>query len=431
MYKSSEMPLVKSDRPLAEIKLIEAIKQIENADEIEIVQIEGWEVVVRKTDNFKRGDKCVYVSLDAVFPSSFEKTAFLEGKPLKTKKIRGIYSQGLVFPLEWIKDLTDIENLKVDDDVTDVIGILKWISEDEKDQYIQNSDTQLSLLQRLTFWKSSNKSNTNAFPSHIVAKTDEKRIQKTPQYLKEIQGQQISVSRKEDGSSMTIIYTPAESFRFTQTQLYIIKIVSSVYALALQLINSIYSFEINYARLIIFCSSLIIHYLIKELIQYCFEQKESLIVCSRNYQLKKGDVNAEQYFTTIEKLKIKEKLSSYGKAIVLQGELVGPKINGNRLQLTELDFRVFSIFDSYKQAYVSQSKMVEICKELNINTVPILYNGIADERFTSLKEILKYTESILYAKGVYAEGIVVRVDKESPRISFKVISNKYLMKHEL
>ena len=42
-------------RKLATIRTIANIKPIPNADRIEVAQIDGWEVIISKSDNFSQG----------------------------------------------------------------------------------------------------------------------------------------------------------------------------------------------------------------------------------------------------------------------------------------------------------------------------------------------------------------------------------------
>lgn len=64
------------DRKLAHVEIIEAIFPIPNADKIEMVKILGWECVVKKNE-FKVGEKVVYVEVDAIMPENLN-MSFLE-----------------------------------------------------------------------------------------------------------------------------------------------------------------------------------------------------------------------------------------------------------------------------------------------------------------------------------------------------------------
>lgn len=96
-------------RKLASIQRIEEIKPIEGADAIEAFRVLGWWVVDKK-DAHKVGDLVVYLSLDSWVPH--ELAPFLSkgsvpreyngvrGERLRTVKLRGTTSQGLLLKVE-------------------------------------------------------------------------------------------------------------------------------------------------------------------------------------------------------------------------------------------------------------------------------------------------------------------------------------------
>ena len=47
-------------RKLASVRKISEIRPIPNADSIEVALVDGWECVVKKSENFKVGDLVVY-----------------------------------------------------------------------------------------------------------------------------------------------------------------------------------------------------------------------------------------------------------------------------------------------------------------------------------------------------------------------------------
>lgn len=100
-------------RKLASVQRVKAIKPIEGADRIEIVQILNWDCVAKKGE-YKVGDLVVYFEIDSLLPDipAFE---FLKGSSwsqklnkykISTHKFRGQISQGLVIP---IKDLEELD----------------------------------------------------------------------------------------------------------------------------------------------------------------------------------------------------------------------------------------------------------------------------------------------------------------------------------
>lgn len=97
------------ERKLATIRRITDIQPIEGADAIELAIVGGWKVVVAKSAGHKRGDLVVYCEIDSFLPiveefeflrkSSYKKMGYQEGFRLKTIKLRGQVSQGLILPL--------------------------------------------------------------------------------------------------------------------------------------------------------------------------------------------------------------------------------------------------------------------------------------------------------------------------------------------
>ena len=100
-----------------------------------------------------------------------------------------------------------------------------------------------------------------------------------------------------------------------------------------------------------------------------------------------------------------------------------------KLQLEELEFRVFNIFNIDTQAYMDWIDVVDFCSVHNLKLVPVLHLP-KDFEYT-VENFIKFAEMQTYGSTKPAEGIVVKTIDNIPRISFKVISNKYLLKHKL
>ena len=96
-------------RKLASIQKIKEILPIEGADAIELAIVNGWKVVVAKNVGHQVGDFVVYCEIDSFLPiepefeflrkSSYKKMGDQEGFRLRSAKIRGVVSQGLILPL--------------------------------------------------------------------------------------------------------------------------------------------------------------------------------------------------------------------------------------------------------------------------------------------------------------------------------------------
>lgn len=165
-------------RKLASIQEIKEIRAIENADKLEVVNILGWKVVVKKNE-FKIGDKCIYCEIDSVLPER-EEFEFLKDKKyrIKTVKLRGQVSQGICFPLTILSE----GSYNIGDDVTEVLGVIKY---------------------EMPIPESLSGEVRGDFPSYIP-KTDETRIQAVPDLLEEMSGLECYITIKLDGSSMTV-----------------------------------------------------------------------------------------------------------------------------------------------------------------------------------------------------------------------------------
>jgi RNA ligase (TIGR02306 family) len=177
-------------RKLATIRQVAAITAIPNADAIECVTVDGWRVVSKRGE-FALGDLCVYFEIDSVLPerqefeflrkSSYVKNEKFQGFRLKTIRLRGQISQGLVLPM-----LPELTTSQLGDDVTELLGVIKWEP---------SIPAQLSGVA------------VGRFPS-FIPHTDQERIQNLTAELA-AWGQtqsQWEITEKLDGTSMTVFY---------------------------------------------------------------------------------------------------------------------------------------------------------------------------------------------------------------------------------
>ena len=102
------------ERKLAHIELIESLKPIIGADKIEVATVLGWECVVKK-DEFKVGDKIIYIEVDSVLPEKPEFEFLRDRKfKIKTIKLKGQISMGLILPLNILKKYGKLEQIGED-----------------------------------------------------------------------------------------------------------------------------------------------------------------------------------------------------------------------------------------------------------------------------------------------------------------------------
>jgi len=178
-----------TERKLASVVKIVDIQPIPGADAIVVVTVKGWKVVV-KVNEYKVGDLAVYYEIDSFLPirpqfeflrkSSYKRMGSSEGFRLKTIRLRGQISQGLLTPIP-----EGISNPKEGDDLTEALDIVK---------YEPPIPAQLAGKIKGTF------------PS-FIPKTDEIRIQN---FESEVGfspvGERAYVTEKLDGTSFTCYF---------------------------------------------------------------------------------------------------------------------------------------------------------------------------------------------------------------------------------
>jgi RNA ligase (TIGR02306 family) len=184
-------------RKLASIKPITHIKPIPDADAIECAIVDGgWPVVVKKGE-YQVGDVAIYLEIDSWVP--YELAPFLsrgqepreyngvKGERLRTVKLRGQVSQGLLLPIDKNSPLAD--SVSLGDDVTEMLGVQKW--EPPIPAQLQGQMK-------------------GAFP-HFVPKTDQERCQNLrAEIFEDHRGELYEVTVKLDGSSTTIYVKDGE-----------------------------------------------------------------------------------------------------------------------------------------------------------------------------------------------------------------------------
>lgn len=147
-------------------------------------------------------------------------------------------------------------------------------------------------------------------------------------------------------------------------------------------------------------------------------------VCSRNIELCESDSNTLWKIARL--LDLRNKMKELGN-IAIQGEIVGENVQGNVYKLLGQHFKLFRVFDIDKTKIVPLSKMQEIASILNIDTVPILQvHWKLPKNANDLIEMAQ-GKSVLNSK-TEREGIVLR--SMCSKVSFKVLSNKYLINNE-
>ena len=330
-------------RKLATIRKIDALTPIDGADAIECATVGGWKVVVKKGE-YTVGDLAVYCEIDSWIPT--ELASFLskgkeprefegiKGERLRTVKLRGQLSQGLLLPYAMVGRIAS-----EDEDVSEQLGVIKWE---------MPMNAQLAGMAR------------GNFPS-LIPKTDQERVQNL---IKEVNGaieqrMRFEVTEKLEGSSMTVYLIDGE-----------------------------------------------------------------FGVCSRNLDLKETEGNT--FWQVARRDNIEQKMrdeTDENWQFAIQGELIGPGIQGNIYKLSAPEFRVFDVYDITNGCYLNPAVRRTLIENMGLNHVPVLTTFM---RLLPVQDLLTLAESkSALNQKVEREGIVFK--EENGGMSFKAISNAYLL----
>ena len=274
----------------------------------------------------------------------------IRGERLRTIKLRGQLSQGLLMPLKEIGEVLGLQVYGeiyqvIEDgyDMTEVLGIKKW----EKPM-----NAQLAGVCK------------GNFPS-LIPKTDQERCQNLKKEIVAANeaGLKFEITEKLEGSSMTV-----------------------------------------------------------------YQIKGEFGVCSRNMDLKETEGNS--FWATARKDGIQEKMMAVDEYwdFAIQGELIGPGIQGNIYNLKECEFRVFDVYNIRAGEYMLPQDRRRLIEQMGLKHVPVLahtadmYDTLG---LTDIPQLLAFAEGKSLLGDTEREGIVFK--QVDGGMSFKAISNKYLL----
>ena len=349
-----------STRALASIQLVDSVKKHTGADTLELTTILGWQVVT-KIGEAREGAKIVYFEVDSLLPAdapwllksikeAIDSRKLTSHYRVKTIKIRGELSQGLITPLENFP--SDFSSMEIGTNLTSLLNIKQYEAKCER----QATSPKVKVKEGSFI----------PFPTFLLRKTEEVRIQSYPKLLKELTGRPYYATLKLDGASASYLINP---------------------------------------------------------------QTQEFMICSHNRVCRKDDFNtiAKPYWLIALKYKIEEKLR-INPNLAIQGEICGPKIQKNLLGLTEYDFFIFNIIDLRTSSRLEFPTMISLCQDvLALKHVPI-EEASDDFRYESIKSLLIKAEGLYSETKNQREGLVFRSKDQA--ISFKVINNEYLLKHQ-
>ena len=157
-------------------------------------------------------------------------------------------------------------------------------------------------------------------------------------------------------------------------------------------------------------------------------------ICSRNLELMDNDENSgNSFIQTFNSSGLKDAIKSIGRNVAVQGEMMGEKIQGNRENLTRTTLFIFDVFDIDNQQYMTPQDRLEFINLLFKNgytgdIAPILNSKttLHNIGISNITDLLSFADGESINNPV-REGVVFKCVTNGD-ISFKVISNKFLLK---
>ncbi len=409
-------------RDLASICTIEKVWPLEGKDKVQGAGFKenAYEVMVSK--DIQSDMLVAFIQEGAVLPVCetwewLRKRCYrdnLNGKEgflIKPQKFSGIKSWGLAVPLNELGlDESVTKKFKAGDDISDLLGI--WKYEPAEDASPTKGDSKKAYPKWVKFclghtatrwigriWQKRHQNSGGGFPSELISKSDETTIQNMKGALEKFAEDQVVVTAKMEGQSFTVI--PVFGKRG-----FIVKKKAVVGAYVCSRNNA-----------------------------YKLEDKSLFWDMMRKYDIVK---------------KMKELWATEHKAVILQGEQVGPSIQDNIYDFKQNHWYLFAAkdYDSLKQ--VTYEEQVKIADKFGMRTVPLLWTGKLNEIMPNIDAAVSFAEKAswepidgdkihswlnledkgkLWTDFMQHEGIVVRTssfDKDNNiGVSFKVKNLPY------
>lgn len=422
-------------RSLAHIEKLVKIYPIKNADNIEMVQLLDFHVVVKKNE-FKVDDLVLYIEIDSILPdglpSGLEDTLkvlkkkltkatgediktlqneinqilanniypdfeFLRQKKFVIKALRygkfeddfgnPIISCGIVFPISVLESVLKTKNISMPKlseglDVTSLLGVEKVVEDVEEIKTDIVEKKQNSLDKKLSKYKIyrkvkkliSGEKISGRWEDFLAPQSDETNVQKLFTRMKERYGDQKGwvATSKMEGQNISA-YLKSEKYFFNLLE------------------------------------------------------RNHFGVCTHHRNLITDD--GSRFWQTIKELDFEKKLRAVGKKnIFLRGEHCGGKVQKNIYQLPSHRIFLFEVYDMETKKYYNYEQFMEFCHKYEFEHCPVVYENFSLP--DTVQEMLKMSmrnDEIVSGVSVMSEGLVVRrMDDYS--VSFKVKNPEYLLK---
>lgn len=355
-------------RNLCRVSKIQKVESIKDKDRIELATVDNYPVIVEK-GLYKVDDLCVYCEYDTVLPvkPEFEflrnrcYSKLYNGFRIKNMKMAGLYSSGIVFPI----NLIDEKYRKLGKDLTDVIGVRKYDPEELKEMKFANPNPSFKrrLISHMMKYAWFRKFMSKFFPR--VNKTYPVTVSKSSE---------TNVERCFDTLPKNHYYYCTEKME-GQAGTWLLK--GKTY---MQFSHNVYR---------------------------NLKEDSTWTKVGNKYNLE--EILRKHY-------------KRYGKRLAIQGEICGPGIQRNIYGLKDFELFVYKVTDVDSGLSANFEELERFCNENKLTTVPILERR--RKLLSNVDEMLKDCEGKSVYKGVKREGIVWR-SRDDQRIGCKCKSRDY------
>jgi hypothetical protein len=430
-------------RQLVSVRIVDSLEPIEGADAIELAVIGGWKCVVKKGD-VKPGEPAIYIEIDSFLPDGNPAWQFLvdkqpreqdgvRGHRLRTIKLRGQISQGLVLPLSSIPEIEyfvtprDAIGEKLDSKVRE---ILDELIKDKHRYGLEDDGFSLQQFVNVVKWDPPLPAQLQGkaaglFPS-FIKKTDQERAQNIKNEIFQVDDAFVLIEDMKvsdvfqsqlDAGYVTIQDGNVFSIRKAKAQR------DAQYEKTMKMDGSSATY---------------------------FKRADHLGLASRNLELKIEGNEGNTFVDMGHDGGLFKALEAFGQNLAIQGELMGPAIQKNREELKDFKLFVFDLYDIDRGEYLTPEERHALMFTLysaGLDHKKVVHSPVWTQRgfvenveagdqflftleelgITNMDELLAHAEGPSL-KHVYREGLVYK--RRDGKFSFKTISNSYLAKEK-
>lgn len=367
-------------KAIVEVIKIDNVNTHPNADALEIVNVGGYQIIVKK-DGFKVGDLGLFISVDSIVPDEILEhygiAQYVRKNRIKTIKLRGSYSQGLLLPLTY----PPIANAKIGEDYGEKLNIVKY-------QPPMKSFRGGSGQMRKRPWPTSN-----------LRHYDIESLQHPKYHHLFKEGDDVQITEKIHGQHMITLITQDGKMHVCSRR-----------------VNLMHPTEVDAPWYV---------HLFKRVVNFILRRKPNT--------MKPVDGDNKNWEAAI-KQDLEHKMDVLmcdldTDSIAIRGEIYGPKCQPLLYGRTEPEFIVFDI-ESPIGVYMLPDRTEELCERVDLRHVPVLYKGPFNMKM--VEEMAENDSKLAEENGEkkqLSEGVVVRErypNEYMERKILKQVSKRYL-----